>query len=343
MTTLTDYVVADRLISQLEQRHIDITQNYDTWIEIGASLSTLGEQGRQLFHRISKINPGYNARQCDYKYNSILRWHHNYTLGTLIHLCRQASVNVPSGCRQLPRIKPSSPITSRIAMPAITHIDNSIVEPTLANHSHNQLFNFMTSLYGIDTVSHVWQQYRVGTNPQGETIFWQHDNRALCRSGKIMAYDNKGHRRRDLHVDWAHSRLKIKDFVLDQVFFGLHLIDRHCGWVSIVESEKTALIAMCHVNPTCHPEGELFLATGGSHNLKEDKLKPIGYRPLRLYPDRDCQEQWSKWACEIQISVPQFEIMVLPDDSNHLGPKADYADLLIDWQQKKLYPQDCDK
>ena len=330
MNRLNNYELAEYLTSQLEQRNIDITDNYNDWVEIGAALSTLGNDGRELFHRISRLSNKYNTRQCDTKYNNILRWNHNFTLGTLIFHCRKASIDIPSDCKIAPptRVNPISPqpSTERIVLPAITTISNSVVEPTLANHSGNVLFDYMASFYGYDTVKHVWEQYRVGTSRKGETVFWQHDALDKCRGGKIMAYNKYGHRQRDRNVDWVHSRLKIPDYVLDQVLFGTHLIDRHLGWVSIVESEKTALIAMCHVNPTCHPEGELFLATGGSCNLTLSKVKAIGYRPLRLYPDRDCVEKWTSWAENTPLAVPNIEIMTLPDN---LGPTADYADMLI--------------
>lgn len=344
MNRLNDYEVAENLITQLEQSHTDVTDNYNDWIQIGAALSTLGDNGRLLFHRISSMSPKYNYRECESKFNSMLRWRHNYTIGTLVHLCKslgatQLSTNA-TACHQ-PRVKPfmGQASTSRIAMPAITTINQDLVTPTLNNHSGNNLFDFMASFYGYDTVSTVWNEYKTGTSTEGETIFWQHDSLMKCRSGKIMAYDTYGHRRRESNIDWVHSRLKIANFMLDQVFFGQHLVARHSGMVSIVESEKTALIAMCHVNPTCHPEGELFVASGGAANLTEAKVKALGYRHLRFYPDRDCQERWTEWVNRADIFAPEVEIMVLPDDSMHLGTKADYADLLLDWQRQSLKTQ----
>lgn len=77
---LTTKVVGDslanveQLVSKIESCSIDITQGYETWRNIGFSLSEfLGETGRNYFHRISRLNPDYNRKKCDKQYSNCLK------------------------------------------------------------------------------------------------------------------------------------------------------------------------------------------------------------------------------------------------------------------------------
>lgn len=82
------------LCREISQRHIDITETYDDWIKIGAALSSLGENGRQWFHLCSSQNSGYNAKECDYKFNNLLRSNRRIGVGTFFHYCKNAGLEI---------------------------------------------------------------------------------------------------------------------------------------------------------------------------------------------------------------------------------------------------------
>lgn len=70
------------------QRHIDITGGYRQWLEIGASLASLGEQGREYFHLVSSQSMQYRPDETDHKFTALLRRPlQSFTISTFFHYC----------------------------------------------------------------------------------------------------------------------------------------------------------------------------------------------------------------------------------------------------------------
>ena len=93
----------EALVAAVEAAQQDIAPSYNDWFGAGIALaSALGEEGRTLFHRISRFYAGYNYHECDKKYNDCLRDSSPaYSLGTLFHLAKQAGIQVAqSGAKQ---------------------------------------------------------------------------------------------------------------------------------------------------------------------------------------------------------------------------------------------------
>ena len=89
----TEDKVAD-LCREINQQHIDLTGTYDDWVKIGASLSSLGESGRHWFHICSSQNSGYNATECDRKFDNLLRSNRRIGIGTFFHYCKNAGLEI---------------------------------------------------------------------------------------------------------------------------------------------------------------------------------------------------------------------------------------------------------
>jgi hypothetical protein len=60
-------------IEIIEGMKIDITSEYDDWLKIAFALSTLGETGRDLFHRVSVFSPKYEFEVADSKFSECLK------------------------------------------------------------------------------------------------------------------------------------------------------------------------------------------------------------------------------------------------------------------------------
>lgn len=58
-------LIADRIC----ERGLDITASYDDWLLLAFSMTTLGEDGRELFHKLSSNHPDYNPKDCDQKFD----------------------------------------------------------------------------------------------------------------------------------------------------------------------------------------------------------------------------------------------------------------------------------
>ncbi len=83
------------IISRLEKSGIDITENYNQWVEIAGSLANeFGEEGRSLFHAVSQINPGYNASHADNLFSNCLAGNYSYSIGTFFHWAKEYGVKM---------------------------------------------------------------------------------------------------------------------------------------------------------------------------------------------------------------------------------------------------------
>ena len=80
------------LCREINQQHIDLTGTYNDWVKIGATLSSLGESGRHWFHICSSQNGGYNAIECNRKFDNLLRSNRRIGIGTFFHYCKNAGL-----------------------------------------------------------------------------------------------------------------------------------------------------------------------------------------------------------------------------------------------------------
>jgi hypothetical protein len=145
--------------------------------------------------------------------------------------------------------------------------------------------------------------------------------------------------RRQNKNSWVHSVLKLDDFNLNQCLYGSHLIRFEPKYkpVSIVESEKTAIIASI-----LRPDF-IWLATGGKAGLKVGKFKFLKDRDIILFPDLtkpgdefNCFEMWTSFANLLMDDIPGINIQV----SDYLETRAtseekiqgfDIADYFLKW------------
>ena len=87
-----DEATLERLVSRIENQHIDITADYNTWVKVGFAIAnTMGAGGSRYFHRISQNYPRYDYNQTERLYASCLRSNNGaVTLGTLVFLIHNA-------------------------------------------------------------------------------------------------------------------------------------------------------------------------------------------------------------------------------------------------------------
>ena len=87
----------ESLIAQLKASHTDITSGYTEWLKVGFAIaSEFGETGRTYFHDISALYTGYDATECDKKYDECLKSDNGRTnIATLFYLAEQQGVKLP--------------------------------------------------------------------------------------------------------------------------------------------------------------------------------------------------------------------------------------------------------
>lgn len=83
-----------RLTEDVVRRGIDLTDGYSKWVEIGMALANLGEPGRQFFHAVSSVYPGYDRAKADTKFTNLLRTTRKVTIATFFHQCEVHGVTL---------------------------------------------------------------------------------------------------------------------------------------------------------------------------------------------------------------------------------------------------------
>lgn len=93
-TTVLEEV--EEIISRLEEQRIDITQSYKDWINIGFAFSDeFGENGRELFHRVSVLYPKYSYEECNSQYSSCLKSKKSgVTIKSFFYLAKDAGIDI---------------------------------------------------------------------------------------------------------------------------------------------------------------------------------------------------------------------------------------------------------
>lgn len=102
--TLDDRQRMGAAVEDIVRRRIDITDGYDEWIKVAASIAhTQGESGRNWFHAISRISSKYNEREADNKYSSMMNGGYSGTnsgYGSFFALCKRYGVKVPPSIKR---------------------------------------------------------------------------------------------------------------------------------------------------------------------------------------------------------------------------------------------------
>ena len=64
----------ERIICEIEQRAVDIAPEYKDWVELGFALvDGFDENGREYYHRISRLHPDYQREETDKQYTRSLQ------------------------------------------------------------------------------------------------------------------------------------------------------------------------------------------------------------------------------------------------------------------------------
>ena len=180
---------------------------------------------------------------------------------------------------------------------------NRVLMEQSAKHGGKSIFaQWLKRTFGQEAANKALSRYNVGlsTKWKGATVFWQVDTKGRVRMGKIMLYDETGHRVKQPfpHVTNVHSIMRLENFNLSQCFFGEHLLnERPSDPVALVESEKTAIIASIYFPHF------VWLATGGTNGCKWKERavhSVLQGRRLHLFPDLGAYSTWQKIVATMQ-------------------------------------------
>jgi hypothetical protein len=225
--------------------------------------------------------------------------------------------------------------------PKPSFIDGQYLEKSLKRYENNRFIQWLQNVAGFDAAKEAIERYFIGTSKHwdGATVFWQKDCYGRIRSGKIMQYDRQtGKRIKEPFnkISWVHTVLKLQDFNLSQCLFGEHLLKGNNSIVSIVESEKTAIIASVYC------PNMIWLACGGCGNLSPKLCEPVRGREVILYPDAGKFAEWSAKAKALSMICTVWVSSLIEKNASDEERKAgfDLADYLVKLDQS-LTAQNC--
>ena len=78
-----------RLITEaVETAGTDIAPSYAEYVQLAFAIATdCGEAGREFFHAVSSVYPGYDRAKTDTKYTNLLRTTRKVTIATFFYQC----------------------------------------------------------------------------------------------------------------------------------------------------------------------------------------------------------------------------------------------------------------
>ena len=320
------------LVQHIVNQGINLAESFEDWTKIAFSLSTLGEEGRSLFHAISSVSSKYNQRECDRKFNNAMRNTSRTDISTLVWLAQRAGVDTNQFYTEEQVSVQCATSLKKKEIRQMCTIPFRYVEESASADSH--FIYFLCGLLESPTIERLIQQYALGATKDGAVIFWQIDAHGKVRTGKIMRYNKEtGHRIKEAgSIQWVHTSMKKKgllpaEWELTQCLFGEHLIAMHPDrLICLTESEKSAIIA-AGVYPQFN-----WLATGGKSNMSMEKLAALRGKQVIMFPDIDAYDYWREKAEEMRkagVNVVVSDLLEKSASDTDRANKIDLADLLI--------------
>lgn len=203
---------------------------------------------------------------------------------------------------------------------------------SLQHVKQNNLFQFMAGVFGAGKTLELFSLYCIGSSSHwpGASVFWYVDQFGRVTRGKIMLYDQTGHRVKRC-MNSVHNLMSLGELP-DLHLYGLHLLKlNRLLPVAIVESEKSAILAAGYF------KGFIWMASGSLSTLTAERLKPLTDREIILFPDGGAFEKWhgkaEKMKGKFNIRCSKVLESRLSDEQRAAG--YDLGDLIVSMLKRK--------
>ena len=297
-TNTNTFQLISRCVEEVERKQINIAGGRSDWVSLSYEFASVGESGRDLFHRCAQLDSSYQYNENEGLYNYALRRGNRTSIGALINRFKRVGIDVAAIRREIGCNIPFVPISR----PAIVYTPTyNFIEPTIIKRlqgKKNTFVDFLLTLFDPPKVAAAVERYCIGGDSSGRTIFPNLDQEGRCVGGAVIPYLPNGHRDKTKGLSNIHAELKRKDKTLppqaDQVLFGSHLLRLYpSASVGVVESQKSAVILSI-----IYPD-VVWLATAGMTNFNERLLAPIYDRNVVAYPDVNGVKVWTERAKDL--------------------------------------------
>lgn len=291
------FQLISRCVEEIERKQINIAGGRSDWVSLSYEFASIGECGRDLFHRCAQLDSSYQYNENEGLFTYALRRGNRSGVGALINRFKRAGVDVAAIRKEIGNV-PFVPISrpTTIYTPSYNYISPDIVKRLQGQR--NTFIDFLLTLFDKPKVAAAVQRYCIGGDSMCRTIFPNIDQEGRCVGGAVIPYLVNGHRDKSKGASNIHSELKRKDKThptqADQVLFGSHLLRLYpSASVGVVESQKSAVILSI-----IYPE-IVWVATAGMTNFNERLLSPIYERNVIAYPDVNGVQEWTQRAKDL--------------------------------------------
>lgn len=145
----------EKVIQNIEANQIDIAPNYSDWVNIGfAFADEFGETGRDLFHRISRFYPRYNAKECDKQFDNCLKSKgQGVSLKSFFYHAKQAGVSIATQSHDTRPFSLANRKLQKSVRQAETQFEEPIPElmPTFPKSLYPELPEFLQKIIAVAT------------------------------------------------------------------------------------------------------------------------------------------------------------------------------------------------
>lgn len=294
-TNTDTFLLIQRCVEEVERRQVNIAGDRSDWVSLSYELASMGEDGRDLFHRCSQMDNTYSFLENEGLFTYALEHGTRTGIGALLNRFKRSGVDVTAIRREIGYSLPNIQIsrTQQVYTPTYNFIDPDIIRRLQGQK--NTFLDFLLTFFDEAQVSAAVQRYCVGGDSLKRTIFPNIDTAGRCVGGAVIPYLPCGHRSKTKGCSNIHAELKKKDKTFppqgDQVLFGSHLLRLNpSASVGVVEAQKSAVV-LSIVYPNI-----VWLATAGMLNFNERMLAPIYGRNVIAFPDKDGVQEWKNRA-----------------------------------------------
>ena len=291
------FQLISRCVEEIERRQLNIAGGRSDWVSLSYEFASIGEAGRDLFHRCASLDSSYQYNENEGLFSYALRRGNRSGIGALINRFKRAGVDVAAIRKEIGNV-PFVPISrpAIVYTPSYHFIDLDIIKRLQGQR--NTFVDFLHTLFDSPKVAASVQRYCIGGDSMCRTIFPNIDTEGRCVGGAVIPYLANGHRDKSKGASNIHAELRRKDKTLpqqaDQVLFGSHLLRLYPdASVGVVESQKSAVILSI-----IYPE-IVWVATAGMTNFNERLLFPIYDRNVVAYPDVNGVKVWTERAKDL--------------------------------------------
>lgn len=297
-TNTNTFQLISRCVEEIERKQINIAGGRSDWVSLSYEFASIGESGRDLFHRCAQLDSSYQYNENEGLFTYALRRGNRSGIGALINRFKRAGVDVAAIRKEIGNV-PFVPISrpAIVYTPSYHFIDLDIIKRLQGQR--NTFVDFLHTLFDDSPkVDAGVERYCIGGDSMCRTIFPNIDQEGRCVGGAVIPYLPNGHRDKTKGASNIHYELRRKDKTLppqaDQVLFGSHLLRLYpSASVGVVESQKSAVILSI-----TYPE-VVWLATAGLTNFNERLLAPIYDRNVVCYPDVNGVQEWTQRAKDL--------------------------------------------